>query len=69
MNRRQMLQHGFQSLNKVLPTILSAVGGMEGWLNGKERDFPLVRPACFGGSRKKRTDPDAHKTAHKEESR
>ena len=29
MNRRQMLQHGFQSLNKVLPTILSAVGGME----------------------------------------
>ena len=69
MNRRQMLQHGFQSLNKVLPTILSAVGGMEGWLNGKEKDSSRVRPACFPGSRKKRTDPDVQKTACKEESK
>jgi hypothetical protein len=69
MNRREMLQHGFQSLNKILATILSAVGGMEGWLNGKENDSSRVRPMCFAGSRKKRTDPDVHQTACQEESK
>jgi hypothetical protein len=62
MNRRQMLQYSVQRLNRILPTIISAAGGMERWLNEKEKNSSR-QAVCFPGSQKKRTKSDDNKKA------
>jgi len=69
MDRRQALQYGFQRFRGILPAILSAAGGIEGWLKEKEISETRVRPACFAGNRKKQIDLDDRKKNSKEEQR
>lgn len=69
MNRREMLQSGFQRLTGLLPVIRNVACGLEGWVKGKDEYLSRGRPTCFPKKEKKQTDPGEQKTTCKEESR
>jgi hypothetical protein len=69
MNRRQMLQSGFQRLTGLLPVIRNVASGLEAWVKGKEENLSRGRPTCFPKKVKKQTDPGEQKSTCKEESK
>jgi hypothetical protein len=69
MNRREMLQSGFQRLTGLLPAIRNVACELEGWVKGREENLSHDSPTCFPKRGKKQTDPGAKKTTCKEESK